>query len=245
VADSAAPEGAGDVLDDLSAHAQGAYRSLVWDDPSFPAFFRHFTPVDELALLEIGSRPASRPEAAQQGELQALRAIPWVFAWTQSRINLPAWFGVGSALAAYAKAHRGGRRHLADAYRSWEFFSSMIDNVELGVAIADPSLAERYAALAGGDPSMHRIADTIESERRLTVSELASLTGRDRLLESSPRLRRSIELRTPYVDVLSELQLHALELLRGGELSSDERGAANDLLQLSISGVAAGLQHTG
>jgi phosphoenolpyruvate carboxylase len=215
----------------------------VWDDPEFARFFTEATPIEEISRMELGSRPSRRGASAPT--MESLRAIPWVFAWTQSRINLPAWFGVGSALAAYAKAHRSGRRHLTDAYRSWEFFNSMIDNVELGVAIADPSLAERYAALAGGDPSMHRIADTIESERRLTVSELASLTGRDRLLESSPRLRRSIELRTPYVDVLSELQLHALELLRGGELSSDERGAANDLLQLSISGVAAGLQHTG
>jgi phosphoenolpyruvate carboxylase len=231
------------MITELAHLAESAYRGVVWDDPEFARFFTEATPIEEISRMELGSRPSRRGASAPT--MESLRAIPWVFAWTQSRINLPAWFGVGSALAAYAKAHRSGRRHLTDAYRSWEFFSSMIDNVELGVAIADPSLAERYAALAGGDPSMHRIADTIESERRLTVSELASLTGRDRLLESSPRLRRSIELRTPYVDVLSELQLHALELLRGGELSSDERGAANDLLQLSISGVAAGLQHTG
>ncbi len=231
------------MITELAHLAETAYRRVVWDDPEFARFFTEATPIEEISRMELGSRPSRRGASAPT--MESLRAIPWVFAWTQSRINLPAWFGVGSALAAYAKAHRGGRRHLADAYRSWEFFSSMIDNVELGVAIADPSLAARYAALAGGDAEMHRIADAIEAERRLTVDELARLTGRDRLLESSPRLRRSIELRTPYVDVLSELQLHALEQLRGGELASDERGAAHDLLQLSVAGVAAGLQHTG
>ena len=194
--------------------------------------------------MELGSRPPRRGTAAAT-TLEGLRAIPWVFAWSQSRINLPAWFGVGSALAAYAQAHPDGRQHLADAYASWEFLRSVVDNVELGVAIADPVLAQRYAALAGDDPAVRRIADAIEAERQLTVDELRRLTGRESLLEGSPRLRRSIELRTPYVDVLSELQLHALEQQRGGLESPTERDAIEDLLRLSIGGVAAGLQHTG
>ena len=232
------------MIGELSALAESAYRRLVEDDPDFVRFFTRATPIEEIGRMELGSRPARRGASAPT-TLDGLRAIPWVFAWSQSRMDLPAWFGVGSALAAYAEAHPDGRRHLADAYRSWEFLRSVIDNVELGVAIADPVLASRYAALAGDDPAMRRIASAIEAERQLTVRELQRLTGRERLLEGSPRLRRSIELRTPYVDVLSQLQLHALEGLREGLLASDLREQASDLLQLSVAGVAAGLQHTG
>jgi phosphoenolpyruvate carboxylase len=137
------------------------------------------------------------------------------------------------------------RGRLADAYHGWEFFRSLVDNVELGLAIADPSLAARYAGLAGDDPAMRGIADSIERERHTTVEELTTLTGRERLLDRSPRLRRSIDLRTPYVDVLSELQVHALDRLRSGAVSPEDRRAGEELLQLTIGGVAAGLQHTG
>ena len=230
------------MITELAALAEDAYRRLVWEDPDFAEFFRRATPIDELSRMELGSRPARRAAAPS---LEGLRAIPWVFAWSQGRTNLPAWYGVGTALAAYAERSPDGRQDLADAYRRWSFFGSLVDNVELGLAIADPRLAARYAQLAGNDPAMTRIATTVETERQRTVDELTRLTGHERLLEGSPRLRRSIDLRTPYVDVLSELQIHALELLRSGELSPADRSAAEELLQLSVGGVAAGLQHTG
>ncbi|HEX2844637.1 MAG TPA: phosphoenolpyruvate carboxylase, partial [Candidatus Limnocylindria bacterium] len=188
-----------------------------------------------------GSRPARR--GAATASIEALRAIPWVFAWSQSRTNLPAWYGVGAALERFAERH--GRERLTDAYAGWGFFRSVVDNVELGLAIADPILAGRYASLAGDDPPMRRIADAIASEHQRTVAELAQLTGSERLLEGSPRLRRSIDLRTPYVDVLSELQVLALRRLRGPSLAARERQETEELLQLTVSGVAAGLQHTG
>ena len=231
------------VIAELAELAETAYRTLVWDDPAFADFFALATPIDEISRMELGSRPARR--GAPTRSIESLRAIPWVFAWAQSRTNLPAWYGVGSALAAYGERHERGRQHMADAYRSWNFFASLVDNVELGLAIADPGLAARYAALAGDDPATERIARAIESERQRTAEELARLTGRDGLLAGSPRLRRSIELRTPYVDVLSELQVHALATLRRGDLAAADRSATEELLQLTISGVAAGLQHTG
>jgi len=230
------------MITELATLAEDAYRGLVWEDPDFATFFGRATPIDEISRMELGSRPARRGAKAS---LESLRAIPWVFAWGQSRTNLPAWFGVGAALAAYAERHPDGRRDLAEAYRRWSFFGTLVDNVELGLAIADPALAARYADLAGDDPAMRRIAGLIEDERRRTVDELARLTGHERLLEGSARLRRSIDLRTPYVDVLSELQIHALRLLRSGDLAPDDRAAAEELLQLSVGGVAAGLQHTG
>jgi phosphoenolpyruvate carboxylase len=169
-----------------------------------------------------------------------------VFAWAQSRSNLPAWYGVGAALAGYADRHgRAGRERLAEAYREWAFFSSTFDNVELGLAIADPIVAARYAGLAGRSEPMRRIADDLRAERQRTEDEVLRLTGSTSLLDRSPRLQRSIELRTPYVDVLSELQVRSLARLRGSSLDADERGATERLLQLTVSGLAAGLQHTG
>ena len=172
------------MMTELADLAEAAYRGLVWEEPSFADFFRAATPIEEISRMELGSRPARRADAPS---LESLRAIPWVFAWSQSRTNLPAWFGVGAALAAFGRGHRGARRQLADAYRPWEFFRSVIDNIELGLAIADPSLSERYAALAGDDEPMRRIATAIEEERQRTVDELTALTGRG-LLDRSARL---------------------------------------------------------
>lgn len=233
------------MMDELAALAHDAYRRLVWDDPAFVRFFRSATPIDEIGRMELGSRPPRRSGAIGQPTLEGLRAIPWVFAWTQSRINLPAWFGVGTALAAYLARHPNGRAQLTDAYRNWAFLRSTVDNVELELAIAEPAIAARYASLAGADEPMRHIADAIETERQLTIVQLAAITGNEHLLERSPRLRHSIELRTPYVDVLSLLQIHALHRLRAGSLDALQRRPTEELLHLTVSGVAAGLQHTG
>ncbi len=232
------------MMTELVALAESAYRRLVWEDPDFEAFFVGATPIAEISRMELGSRPSRRATATPS--LASLRAIPWTFAWAQSRTNLPAWYGVGAALSGYVEQHGArGRRDLETAYREWAFFSSTIDNVELGLAIADPVVAARYAGLAGSDEPMQRMADTLRAERARTEEEVLRLTGSERLLDRSPRLQRSIELRTPYVDVLSELQVRGLSRLRGGSLGADERAATERLLQLTVSGVAAGLQHTG
>ena len=138
--------GARDTMDELAGVALSTYRRLVWDDPAFPAFFRSFTPVDELALLEIGSRPASRPEAAAAGELEALRAIPWVFAWTQNRCLLPAWYGCGSAFSAYGLE---GERlaWLRRLYAEWPFFRALVENLEMTLAKSSFEIAESYVSL--------------------------------------------------------------------------------------------------
>jgi phosphoenolpyruvate carboxylase len=232
------------MMTELVALAEDAYRRLVWEDPDFETFFVGATPIAEISRMELGSRPSRRATAAPS--LASLRAIPWTFAWAQSRANLPAWFGVGAALAGFVERHGAtGRQELESAYRDWPFFSSTIDNVELGLAIADPIVAARYAALAGSDEPMRRIADTLRTERSRTEEEVLRLTGSSRLLDRSPRLQRRIELRTPYVDVLSELQVRGLARLRGSSLAADERAATERLLQLTVSGLAAGLQHTG
>lgn len=237
------------VMDELAGLAKVAYRGLVWDDPHFERFFEASTPIAELSAMQLGSRPSKRggtggpPSGAPA--IAQLRAIPWTFAWAQSRANLPAWFGAGTALASYRARHGpDGADELAHAYREWPFFTSTIDNIELGLAVADRDVFRRYAALAGDDADGRRIAGAIDEEFERTIDEVLRMTGHRRLLDGAPRLQRSIELRNPYVDALSGLQIGALAALRTGA-STVERAALERLVQLTVNGIAAGLQHTG
>jgi phosphoenolpyruvate carboxylase len=246
-----AEETGGPILDELAATSRDAYRMLVLDDPGFVDFFRLVTPIDEIATLRLGSRPAARGRSAGRSSTEPppriadLRAIPWVFAWAQARIDLPGWFGLGSALEAFGQRRgEAGLRELTRLYRTWPFLASLIDNAELALARADIGVARQYAALAPGDDHARRWA-TIEAEHRRTVAWLARLTGRDRLLEDEPELRRRIGLRDPYVDSLSALQVMLLARLRACEPNDPERDRLLRLVQLTVNGIAAGLQATG
>jgi len=253
----------GDLLDELAASSRGAYRRLV-DAPGFVAFFRLATPIDEIATLRLGSRPAARSRSvdgaagrvvsapldpatsgvAASDSIADLRAIPWVFAWSQARIELPGWFGVGSALEAHATAHgSAGIAALARLYARWPFLASLVDNAELALARADLGVARQYAALAG-DTARGPWA-VIEAEYARTVGWLARLTGRDRLLEREPELRRRMALRDPYVDSLSEMQVTLLARLRACDPDDPDRARLLRLVQLTVNGISAGLQQTG
>ncbi|HET7043950.1 MAG TPA: phosphoenolpyruvate carboxylase [Gaiellaceae bacterium] len=227
------PPGARELLDALSADAHRAYRALVWEDSAFPRFFRSFTPLDELALLEIGSRPVSRPEAAGSAELEALRAIPWVFAWTQNRCLLPAWYGVGSALAG---AETGELRRL---YREWPFFGALVDNLEMTLAKTSLPIARSYLGLVPDAAGAARIFAAIEAEHERTVAAVLETTESRALLDRHPQLQRSVELRNPYVDPMNALQVELLRRHRAG----DE--AARRPLLRSIAAIAAALRNTG
>jgi phosphoenolpyruvate carboxylase len=245
----AASESAGrPILEELAATSREAYSSLVVDDPGFVSFFRLVTPIDEIATLRLGSRPAARGTGggADAGPTIAdLRAIPWVFAWSQARIDLPGWFGLGSAIDAYGAKHgERGVRELERLYRSWPFLASILDNTELSLARADMGVARQYAALASGDDHARRWS-RIETEHRLTVSWLARVTGREHLLADDPELRRRIVLRDPYVDSLSALQVMLLARLRACPPDDPERDRLLRLVQLTVNGIAAGLQATG
>ncbi len=190
--------------------------------------------------------PAERiPVAEPPPPLVSLRAIPWGFAWSQSRLNLPGWFGLGSALEAYRSSHGdAGLDALAELYRSWPLFEAILDNAEMTLAKADIGVARTYAALARG-PSAGRIWERIEAEHERTVRLLLRVTGRDHLLDGFPILQRSIELRNPYVDSLSELQVRLLARLRALPPDDPSRPEVLRLVQLSINGIAAGLRNTG
>ena len=242
-------EAGGALLTELSATARTAYRALVHDDPGFAAFFRQITPIAEVSDLRLGSRPAARGRAGAGADeapaIDALRAIPWTFAWSQSRINLPGWYGLGSALEAYAAAHGDASiGEIARLYRSWPFLASVLDNAEMILAKADMGIGRRYASLASGDDATRWWA-LIEAEYRRTVAWLLRVTGRERLLDGAPVLQRSIALRNPYVDALSEVQVRLLRRLRLLPPDSPDRALHRRLVQLSVNGVAAGLQNTG
>ena len=231
-------EGARDTMTALAASALTAYRALVWEDPAFPPFFRSFTPVDELALLEIGSRPVSRPEAAGRSELEALRAIPWVFAWTQNRCLLPAWYGCGTAFADYGL--EGERLDwLRRLYREWPFFRALVENLEMTLAKSSFEIAAGYLDLVPPSADRDRIWDRLSEEHRRTVEAVLAIVEAEALLDRHPVVQRSVRLRNPYVDPMNAIQVELLRAHRAG----DER-ATRPLLR-SIAGIAAALRNTG
>ena len=233
------------IMVELAETSRRAYRALVHDDPGFAAFFRSITPIAELSALRLGSRPAARGRAEAVPSIDSLRAIPWTFAWSQSRVNLPGWFGLGTALEVFEATHGAeGLTDLARLGRDWPFLASVLDNAEMSLAKADMGVARLYAALAHGNDDDRRWA-TIEAEFHRTSSMLRRITGRERLLDHAPVLQRSIMLRNPYVDSLSELQVSLLARLRALPADDPERALVLRLVHLTVNGVAAGLQNTG
>jgi phosphoenolpyruvate carboxylase len=222
----------------MAAASEAAWRDLVEGD-GFAEFFARVTPIRELGLLQLGSRPARRGGSGggRGGDLAGLRAIPWVFAWSQNRCNLPGWYGLGTGMATVA-GEPGGAATLRAMYQEWPFFRSLIENAEMSLAKADPLVAEPYLQL-GGRPDL---VAAIREEFRRTRALVLEVTGARRLLGHRPVLRRAVDLRNPYVDALSFLQVRFLAELRQAP-EGDARMA--DLVLLTVNGVAAGLQNTG
>jgi phosphoenolpyruvate carboxylase len=232
VAGAEPPEGARELMDELSGRAHTAYRTLVWEEPRFPDFFRAFTPVEELALLEIGSRPTSRPGGSNL--LRSLRAIPWVFAWTQNRCLLPAWFGCGSAFAG-ADAHE-----LRALYRGWAFFRSFVENLEMTLAKSSLEIAREYLELV---PDGALYAPIAEEHERTRAAVLEIVETRE-LLDRHPVIQRSVRLRNPYVDPMNAIQVELLRCYRAAG-DDEERERVRRPLLRSIAGIAAALRNTG
>ena len=187
------------------------------------------------------ARPCGQPrrEPAPAMDLADLRAIPWVFAWSQTRMNLPGWFGLGSGLAAIADAE--GPDVLRRAYRDWPLFGVLLENAEMSLAKTDRLIGARYLALGGREDLTEMVLAEYDLTRRLVLA----VTGHDRLLANRHVLSRAVSLRDPYVDALSYLQLRALTALRDTDPQDDERDRLERLLLLTVNGVAAGLQNTG
>ena len=222
-------------LDDLAELAERRYRAFVHEEPLFVDFFRAFTPVDELALLEIGSRPTRRPESTDF--LGSLRAIPWVFAWTQNRTILPAWFGCGAALGSLVD--NGEVDILRQLYSRLPFFRSLVDTLEMTLAKSSLEIASQYLELVPAELAPERLFGEIASEHERTMDAVLQTVESGTLLERQPVLRRSIQLRNPYVDPMNAIQVELLRRFRGGD--DDARLP----LMRSIAGIAAALRNTG
>jgi phosphoenolpyruvate carboxylase len=224
-----------DAADVMAQASEAAYRELV-ESPGFAEFFAAVTPVEEIAQLAIGSRPARRGGGTARS-LDDLRAIPWVFAWTQNRCNLPGWFGLGTGMQVVVD--REGLPFLRRMVAEWPLMASIVDNAEMSLAKADPMIAGLYLD-RGGRPEL---VAAIREEYRRTRRLVLELTGKERLLAGHPILRLAVDLRNPYVDALSFLQLRFLRELR--EADAERAEQLGRLVRLTVGGIAAGLQNTG
>lgn len=223
------------IMERLSACALRAYRELV-DDPEFVRFFLASTPLEEVGNMQISSRPARR---SASGSIDDLRAIPWSFAWTQTRAMLPAWFGLGSAFAEELARH--GPEPTRDLLRRSRYFRTLVGSIERMLAMTDLHIFERYSELVEDIALRENFVGRIRREHAHALNAVLSTLGHTRLLENDPVLDRSIALRTPYIDPISLLQIRLLREMRAGSAHS----AISDAIRISIGGVAAGLRLTG
>lgn len=228
-----------EILEEMSATAFAAYRKLVYETPGFLQFFRTATPIAEIADLNVGSRPASRKKTDR---IEDLRAIPWVFSWSLSRIMLPGWYGFGTAVEEML-ARRGeeGLALLREMYRDWPFFRALLSNMDMLLSKSDFSIASRYAELVNDIELRERVFTMIEDEWRRTVRHLLTITGQSEVLETNQALLRSLRNRSPYIDPLNHLQVELLRRYRAGETEDRIKRA----ILLTINGIAAGLRNSG
>ncbi|GFG49211.1 phosphoenolpyruvate carboxylase [Mycolicibacterium agri] len=227
-----------EVMDDLAARAHRAYAELVHDTPGFVDYFTASTPVGEIGALNIGSRPTSRKPTTSIADL---RAIPWVLAWSQSRVMLPGWYGTGTAFEEWTTERDGRLAVLQDLYRRWPFFSTVLSNMAQVMAKSDMGLAARYAELVDDEALRRRVFDKIVAEHERTIRMHRLITGHDDLLADNPALARSVFNRFPYLEPLNHLQVELLRRYRRGE---DDELVQRGIL-LTMSGLATALRNSG
>jgi phosphoenolpyruvate carboxylase len=229
------------LMDKLAKRSFEAYHSLIYGHPRFTEYFRAATPIEEISRHRIGSRPASRGDDPSIG---ALRAIPWVFAWMQSRYTLPGWFGLGSAFEEYLASDPKGLPVLQEMYAQWPFFQTVLDNAQMILAKADMDIARRYADLVPDAGLRKEIFDCVRAEYDRAVETIRRVAQVKEPLEKDPALLESIKRRNPYIDPLSFIQIELIKRLRNRP-SEGEKQALEDAILLTINGIAAGLKNTG
>jgi phosphoenolpyruvate carboxylase len=222
----------GATLSRLSRASMSAYRALVYETDGFVDYFRAATPIAEIADLKIGSRPASRTTSTA---IEDLRAIPWVFSWSQSRVMLPGWFGFGAAVQGI------DTDELREMHRDWPFFRTLIQNMEMVMAKADMTIARRYAGLVPDQALADRVFSAIRAEWDRTEAAVLAITGQEALLGGQPELDRLIRLRMPYVEPLNHVQIELIRRRRAG----DDDPRVREGILLALNGVAAGLRNSG
>lgn len=226
------------LMDEMTAISLAVYRETVRERPEFVRYLRTVTPETELQMLPLGSRPAKRRPS---GGVESLRAIPWVFAWTQLRLMLPAWLGTGRALNNVMDS--GREQKLRDMQQDWPYFHAVLDMLEMVLAKADPAIAAYYEKqLAGSDAELCRLGEELRQRLEITIAGLRRLFQGRPLLENNPVLKRSINVRTPYIEPLHMLQA---EIMRRRRQAGPEESAYDHALMVTIAGIAAGLRNTG
>ncbi|WP_428673290.1 phosphoenolpyruvate carboxylase [Reyranella sp.] len=228
-----------DVIEQLSADAFGAYRALVYETEGFDIYFRESTVLEEIASLNIGSRPASR---SKRRGIEDLRAIPWVFSWAQCRLMLPGWYGFGTAVAKWIEANpTDGLARLQAMHDDWGFFRTTLSNMDMVLAKSDIAIASRYAELVGDEALRTSIFERLRAEWQASIDAVRSIMRQQELLEGNPLLARALRGRVPYIDPLNHVQIELLRRHRAGD--EDPNVVAG--IHLSINGIAAGLRNSG
>ncbi|MCP3391124.1 phosphoenolpyruvate carboxylase [Bradyrhizobium sp. CCGB12] len=226
-------------MDELSNLAFKAYRGLVYETDGFVDYFWSSTVINEIATLNIGSRPASRKKTRA---IEDLRAIPWVFSWAQCRLMLPGWYGFGSAVEQWIAEHpQQGMPFLKELYREWPFFRMLLSNMDMVLAKSSIAIASRYAELVPDEALREKIFGRIRREWHSCIETLLDIMGQDRLLQSNPLLERSVRHRFPYLDPLNHVQV---ELLKEHRAQNPDEQVLRGI-QLTINGISAGLRNTG
>jgi phosphoenolpyruvate carboxylase len=228
-----------EIMDQLSGEAFRAYRGLVYETPGFADYFRASTPISEIAELHIGSRPASRKAT---GKIEDLRAIPWVFSWSASRVMLPGWYGFGSAVDSWLRREGDtGLARLRQMHEQWPFLRALLSNMDMVLGKSDIGIASRYADLVTDSGLRDGIFGAIREEWERSVHYLLAITGQEQLLGANPLLARSFRNRQPYIDPLNHLQVALLKRFRAGETGD----VVKRTILLTINGIAAGLRNSG
>lgn len=231
-----------ETMEKLTERSYRHYRELV-ELPGFLAYFGHATPISEIEHLPIGSRPSRRRE---RRSLSDLRAIPWTFAWTQSRQLIPAWYGLGTAVHWLLHEANGDWSTLQRMYDQWQLFRALIDNADLALAKADMSIAHRYAELAKNHEGIEQVWHAIAEEYQVSRAAVLMIMRQPELLGGIPWLQRSVAERNPYVDPLNLIQIELIQrVAKLGDKAEAEEQALREMLRQTIQGIAAGLRSTG
>jgi phosphoenolpyruvate carboxylase len=228
-----------DAMEELSSNAYSAYRALVYETPDFARYFRESTVIGEISNLNIGSRPSSRKAST---EIEDLRAIPWVFSWSQCRLMLPGWYGFGAAVSKWTAAHpEEGVQFLQGMAKEWPLFRTLLSNMEMVLVKSDIGIASRYMRLVEDEQLREMVFARIRQEWQASIAAILAILGQSALLERAPLLERSIRDRFPYIDPLNHVQIELLKRYRAGD--ADQRVVAG--IHLTINGIAAGLRNSG
>ncbi|MEJ2105624.1 MAG: phosphoenolpyruvate carboxylase, partial [Ignavibacteriaceae bacterium] len=229
------------IFEHISAEAFSNYRELI-SHPNFLEYFRTATPIDIIEHIEIGSRPSSRKKT---NDIRALRAIPWVFSWTQNRQTISGWFGFGSSITKIINDGITTWDTIIQMYNEWEFFNVLVKNIEMVLLKTDMIIGKEYLSLCENKSGIKELYNKISAEYDISTNSVLKITGEKNLLDGDKSLQRSLLLRNPYIDPISLIQIKFIKEFRSEDISEERRNELLFLLRSTVNGIAAGVRNTG